>query len=68
MSAPPRQPWLFAALVVGVAFAVHIGYELFRRRNPPRRLALHAAVAVAIGAVALAVAGMNYAGSTASAT
>ena len=42
--------------MVGVAFAIHIGLEHFRFRNSPLRTALHAAMAVAIGAVGLAAA------------
>ena len=50
--------WRLAAWVVsGVAFAVHIGYERFRLRSSPRSVALHTALAVAIGAFMLAVAG-----------
>ena|SRR6058998_3366105 len=59
--------WRLAAWVVsGGAYAAHIGYEHSRLRNPPRRAALHAAVAVAIGAIALAVTGMIHSLSTAS--
>jgi hypothetical protein len=47
--------WRLAAwLTCGVAFAIHIGLEHFRLRNSPRRTALHAAMAVALGAFALA--------------
>ncbi len=53
-------------MVSGGAYAVHIGYEHFRLRNSPRVTALHVAVAVAIGAFALAVAGMIHSLSTAS--
>ena len=50
--------WRLAAwLVSAVIFAAHIGYEHFRLRSPLRSLALHAALAAAIGAFALAVAG-----------
>ena len=50
--------WRLAAWVVsGVAYAAHIGYEYFRLRHSLRSTALHAALAVAIGAFALAVAG-----------
>jgi hypothetical protein len=50
--------WRLAAWVVsGAAFAAHIGYEHFRLRHSPRTTALHAALAVALGAFALAVAG-----------
>jgi hypothetical protein len=51
--------WRLAAwMVSGAAFAAHVGYEHFRLRHPPRLVASHAAAAVAIGAIALAVAGM----------
>jgi hypothetical protein len=51
--------WRVAAWVVsGVAYSAHIGYEHFRLRNTPRSAALHVALAVALGAFALAVAGM----------
>jgi hypothetical protein len=57
--------WRLAAWALsGVAYAAHIGYEHFRLRNSPRSTALHAAVAVAIGALALAVAGMIHSLST----
>ena len=60
--------WRLAAwLVSGIAYAMHIGYEHFRLRNPPRLAAFHVAVAVAIGAFGLAVAGMIRSLSTASA-
>lgn len=53
------QVWRLAAWVVsGVAFLMHTCYEHFRLSNHPRLLAWHAAVAVAIGALLLAVAGM----------
>lgn len=59
--------WRLAAwLVSGGVYAAHIGYEHFRLRNSPRSAALHVAVAVAIGAFALAVAGMIHSLSTAS--
>jgi hypothetical protein len=49
--------WRLAAwMVSGVAFAAHIGYEHSRLRHSPRSTALHAALAVAIGAFALALA------------
>ena len=60
--------WRLAAWVVsGGAYAAHITYEHFRLRNSPRLAALHVALAVAIGAIALAVAGMIHSLSTASA-
>jgi hypothetical protein len=61
------QAWRLAAwLVSGVAYATHFGYEHFRLRNSPRLAAYHVAVAVAIGAFGLAVAGMIHSLSTAS--
>ncbi|HEU5217100.1 MAG TPA: hypothetical protein VFU23_00475 [Gemmatimonadales bacterium] len=51
--------WRLAAWAVsGILFAAHIGFEHYRLRNPARVVALHAATAVAIGAGALAAAGM----------
>ena len=51
-----RVMWRLAAwLASAAAFAVHIGYEHFRLRNSPRSIALHASVAVALGAFGLAV-------------
>lgn len=58
---------LGAWMVSGLAYAAHIAYEHFRLRSSPRSSALHVAVAVAIGALALALAGMFHslsAGST----
>ena len=53
------QEWRLAAWVVcGFAFAAHIAYEHFSLRPSPRLVAWHTAVAVAIGAFLLAVAGM----------
>lgn len=53
------QAWRLAAWIVsGIAYAAHIRYEHFTLRNSPRLAALHVAVGVAIGAFALAVAGM----------
>jgi hypothetical protein len=50
--------WRLAAWVVsGAVFAAHIGYEHFRLRHSVRSTAAHAALAVAIGAFGLAVAG-----------
>jgi len=60
--------WRLAAwLASGVVYAAHIGYEHFRMRNSPRPMALHVALAVAIGAIGLAIAGMIHSLSTASA-
>src|SRR5436305_2697241 len=48
--------WRLAAwLVCAVAFAVHLWYEHARLQSPPRRAALHVALAVALGAFLLAV-------------
>ena len=53
------QEWRLAAwMVCGVAFAAHIAYEHFRLRHSPLLVASHAALAVAIGALLLALAGM----------
>src|SRR5438874_382899 len=52
-----RVKWRLAAwLASAAAFAVHIVYEHFRLRNSPPTSALHASMAVALGAFALAVA------------
>ena len=52
-----RVAWRLAAFVVsGIAFASHIAYEHFRSRTPPAVTAWHTALAVALGAFALAVA------------
>ena len=57
--------WRVAAwLVSGVAYTAHIGYEHFGLRSSTRSTALHAAAAVAIGALGLAVAGMIHSLST----
>src|SRR5690242_5143814 len=49
--------WRLAAwLICAVAFAIHMGLAYFRFRNSPHRTALHAALSVALGAFALAVA------------
>ena len=59
--------WRLAAwLVSGVAYAAHIWYEHFTLRNPPRTGALHVALAVAIGAIGLAVLAMLHSLSTTS--
>ena len=47
---------LGAWLICIAAFATHIGLEHVRHRNSPRGTALHAALAVALGALALAAA------------
>jgi hypothetical protein len=62
------QAWRFAAwMVSGAAYAAHVGWEHSRLRCSSRLAAVHVAVAVAIGAFALAVAGMIHSLSTASA-
>jgi len=56
VSLEARFTWRLAAWVVsGAAYAAHIGYEHFRLSNSPRATALHAAMAVALGAFLLAV-------------
>jgi hypothetical protein len=58
--------WRWAAWVAsGGVYAAHIAYERFRLRSSTRAGAWHVAVAVAIGAFALAVAGMVHSLSTA---
>ena len=50
-----RVTWrLLAWLISGVAFAAHIGYEHFRLRSSPVTTALHASLAVGLGAFGLA--------------
>lgn len=52
-----RFAWRLAAWIgCGVAFAAHIGYLHFRFRKSPRHTALHAALAVALGGLLLALA------------
>jgi hypothetical protein len=52
-----RVAWRLAAWVISAAaFAAHIGYEQIRLRSSPRTTGLHAALAVALGAFAIAVA------------
>ena len=41
-----------------VVFVTHIGYEHFKLRSAPRTVAIHVAIAVAIGAFGLAIAAM----------
>jgi hypothetical protein len=51
-----RFMWRLAAWASSAAaYAAHIGYEHFRLRDSPRATALHAAMAVALGAFLLAV-------------
>jgi hypothetical protein len=52
-----RLTWRLAAwAAAGLVYATHIGYEHFRLHNSPRSIALHVAMAVAVGAFSLAVA------------
>jgi hypothetical protein len=52
-----RVAWRLAAFVVsGIAFAAHIAYQHFRLRTSPAITAWHTSLAVALGALALAVA------------
>jgi hypothetical protein len=51
-----RSFWRLSAFVISaVVFASHIAYEHFRLHNKARPTAWHAAVAVAVGAFALAI-------------
>jgi hypothetical protein len=66
---PPAhaQAWRLAAWAISaVIYAGHICYEHFAQRSAPRALAAHVAVAVAIGGLGLAIAGMLHAWSTTS--
>jgi lysylphosphatidylglycerol synthetase-like protein (DUF2156 family) len=59
--------WRLAAwMLSGLAYATHIWYELFKLRNSSRSTGLHVALAVAIGAIGLALAGMIHSLSTGS--
>lgn len=61
------RAWRLAAWVVsGGAYAAHIAYEHFRLHHSPRLSASHVALAVAIGAILLALAGMIHSLATAS--
>jgi hypothetical protein len=52
-----RTFWRLSAFVVSaVVLAVHVGHERVRLREPAQRAAWHASVAVALGALFLAVA------------
>ena len=54
-----RLTWRLAAWPASAAaFAAHVAHEHFRRRNPPRATAWHTALAVALGAFALAAVGL----------
>src|SRR5437773_10238497 len=57
-----RVTWRLAAWAISAAaFAAHIGYEHVRLRSSPGTTALHASLAVALGAFALAVAAVVHA-------
>jgi hypothetical protein len=57
--------WRLAAwLVSGVVYTAHIGYEHFTLGYSSRVTAVHTALAVAVGAFALALAGMMHSLST----
>ena len=61
------KAWRLAAWVVSaLGFAAHIAFERLRLQNTSRSVALHAAVAVAIGAFGLAVGANIHSLSTAS--
>jgi hypothetical protein len=50
------QAWRYAAWIASaIVYATHICYEYFRQRNSAKSTALHVAIAVAIGGLALAV-------------
>ena len=60
-----RVGWRLAAWVISAAaFAAHIGYEHVRLRSSPRTTALHASLAVGLGAFALAIAASLHAQAT----
>ncbi len=57
--------WRLAAWVISaVGFATHIRYEHLRLHSPPRTTALHLALAVGLGAFALAVSASLHARAT----
>ena len=59
------RAWRLAAWAVsGALFAAHLGYEHVRLGSRSRTAAVHAALAAAIGAFGLAVAGMLHTRST----
>ena len=60
-----RVAWRLAAWVISAAaFAAHIGYEHVRLRSSPGTTALHASLAVGLGAFALAVSASLHAQAT----
>jgi hypothetical protein len=60
-----RVAWRLAAWVISaVAFAAHIGYEQVQLGSSRRSTALHAALAVALGALGLAAAASLHAQAT----
>ena len=53
--------WRWAAWIVSaIAYAAHIAYEHLTLRSAPHSTALHAALGAAVGAFALALAGMAH--------
>jgi hypothetical protein len=60
LPASDLRRWRLGAWVLsGAVYAVHIWYERYRLHNDSSRsMALHVAMAVAVGAMALALAGM----------
>src|SRR5260370_37801325 len=57
-----RTAWRLAAwLISAVVFGAHVAYEQLQLRSSPRTTALHASLAVALGAAALAVAAIVHA-------
>ncbi len=54
--------WRLAAWIVsGVVYAAHLAYERYQFRNGPFTMALHATVAVALGAFLLAAGALTHA-------
>src|SRR5262250_3513701 len=50
------QAWRYAAWITSaIVYATHICFEYFRQRNSAKSTALHVAIAVAIGGLALAI-------------
>ena len=50
------QAWRYAAWITSaIVYATHFCYEYFRQRNTAKSTALHVAIAVAIGGLALAI-------------
>jgi hypothetical protein len=60
-----RVAWRLAAWAISAAaFAAHIGYEHIRLRSSPATTALHASLAVGLGAFGLAIAASLHARTT----